>query len=81
MANNMGQVTKGEAIKLIKLIGPNHRAITLLTGHKDKVVISQLKVLGMGKVEMGEMKIKMIKRSTKIDVWVELMGRASAQVK
>ena len=34
--------------------------------HKDKAVISQLKVLGMGKVEMGEVKIKVIKRSTEI---------------
>ena len=31
-----------------------------------KTVISQLKVLGMDKVEMGEMKIEMIKRNTEI---------------
>ena len=31
--------------------------------HKDKVVTSQLKALGMDKVEMGEMKIEMIKRN------------------
>ena len=31
-----------------------------------QAVISQLKVLGMGKVEMGEVKIEMIKRSTEI---------------
>ena len=34
--------------------------------HKDEAVISQLKVLGMGKVEMGEVEIKVIKRSTEI---------------
>ena len=44
----------------------NHRAIILLMGRKDKAVISQLKVLGMSKVEMGELKIEMIKRSTEI---------------
>ena len=33
---------------------------------KDKAVISQLKALGMDKVEMGEMRIEMIKRSTEI---------------
>ena len=53
MANNMGQVVKGEVIKLIKLIEPNHRNIILLVGREDKAVISQLKVLGMSKVEMG----------------------------
>ena len=64
MANNMGQVVKEEVIKLIELIEPKHRAIILLMGHKEKAVISQLKVLGMGKVEMGEVKMEMIKRST-----------------
>ena len=34
--------------------------------HKDRAVISQLKILGMDKVEMGEMRIEMIKRSTEI---------------
>ena len=66
MANNMGQVAKGEVIKLMELIEPNHRAIILLMGCKDKAVISQLEVLGMSKVEMGEVKIEMIKRSTVI---------------
>ena len=64
MANNMGLVVKGEIIKLIELIEPNHKAIILLIGSKDKAVISQLKILGMSKVEMGEVKIEMIKRST-----------------
>ena len=62
----MGQVAKEEVIKLIELIEPKHKAITLLMSHKDKAVISQLKVLGMSKVEMGEVKIEMIKRSTEI---------------
>ena len=42
------------------------QTIILLMSHKDKAVISQLKVLGMGKMEMGEVKIEMIKRSTEI---------------
>ena len=35
-------------------------------GRKDEAVISQLEVLGMSKVEMGEVRIEMIKRSTEI---------------
>ena len=66
MANNMGQVAKREVIELIELIGPKHRAMILLISHKDKAVISQLKVLGMSKVEMGDVKIEMIKRSIEI---------------
>ena len=66
MANNMEQEVKGEIIKLIELIEPNHKAIILLISHKDRAVISQLKVLGMSKVEMGEARIEMIKRSTEI---------------
>ena len=66
MANNMGWVVKGEIIKLIELIEPNHKAIMLLIGRKDKAVMTQLKVLGMSKVEMGEVRIEMIKRSIKI---------------
>ena len=62
----MGQVVKGEVIKLIELIELNHRTIILLMGHKDKAVISQLKVLGMDKVVMGGMEMKMIRRSTEI---------------
>ena len=62
----MGQVAKEEVIKLKELIEPKHKAIMLLMSHKDKAVISQLKVLGMNKVEMGEVKIEMIKRSIEI---------------
>ena len=46
--------------------GTQTQGIILLMNHKDKVVISQLKVLGMDKVEMGEMKIEMVKRNTGI---------------
>ena len=62
----MGQVVNEEVIKLIELIEPKHRAIMLFMSHKDGAVISQLKVLGMDKVEMGGMKIEMIKRSTEM---------------
>ena len=34
--------------------------------HKDRLIISQLEVLGMDKVEMGEMRIVMIERNTGI---------------
>ena len=56
--------------KVTRLIEPMElmepRVVILLMSHKDRVVISQLKVLGMDKVEMGEMKIEMIKRNTEI---------------
>ena len=66
MANSIGQVAREEVIQLIELIEPKHKAIILLMSHKDKAVISQLKVLGMGKMEMGEVRMEMIKRSTEI---------------
>ena len=62
----MGQVVKEKVTRFIKLIELNPRVIILLMSHKDKAVISQLKVQGMDKVEMGEVKIEMIKRSTEI---------------
>ena len=62
----MGQVVKEKVTRLIELIELKPRVIILLMNHKDKAVIFQLKALGMDKVEMGEMKIEMIKRSTKI---------------
>ena len=34
--------------------------------HEDRVIISQLEVLGMDEVEMGEMRIEMIERNTGI---------------
>ena len=62
----MGQVAREEVTQLIELIEPKHKAIILLMSHKDKAVISQLKVLGMGKMERGEVRMEMIKRSTEI---------------
>ena len=52
--------------RLIELMELKPRVVILLISHKDKVVISQLKVLGVDKVEMGEMKMEMIKRSIEI---------------
>ena len=66
MANNIVQEVKEKVTRLIELIELKPRVIILLMSHKDKAVISQLKVLGMDKVEMGEMKIEMIKRSIEI---------------
>ena len=57
---------KGKVTRLIELMELKPRVEILLMSHKDKVVISQLKVLGMDKVEMGKMKIEMIKRNTGI---------------
>ena len=57
----MGQVVKEKVTRLIKLIELKPRVIILLMSHKGKAVTSQLKALGMDKVEMGEMKIEMIK--------------------
>ena len=65
MASNMGPVVKGEVTRLIELIEPNHRAIILLMNHKDKADISQLKILGVDKVVMGGMKMKMIRKKYK----------------
>ena len=59
----MGQVAKEELIKLIKLIELELRVEIPLMSHKDKAVTSQLKALGVDKVEMGEMKIEMIERN------------------
>ena len=62
----MGQVTKGEVAELIELTEPKHRAMILFMGHQDKVVVFQLKTLGMDKMEMGEVRKEMIKRSMQI---------------
>ena len=59
----MGQVVKGKVIRLIKLIELKPRVKILLMSHKDKAATSQLKALGMDKVEMGEMKVGMIERN------------------
>ena len=63
MVDNMGQVVKEKVIRLIEPIELKPRVVILLMSHKDKAVISQLKALEMDKVEMGEMKIEMIKRN------------------
>ena len=62
----MGQVLKGKITRLIELIELKPRVVILLMSHKDKADTFQLKALGMDKVEMGEMRIGMIKRSTEI---------------
>ena len=66
MGDNMGQVVKEKVSRLIELMELKPRVVILLMSHKDKAVISQLKVLGLDKVEMGEMKIEMIKRNIEI---------------
>ena len=66
MADNMVQEVKEKVTRLLELMELKPRVVILLMSHKDKTVISQLKVLGMDKVEMGEMKIEMIKRNTEI---------------
>ena len=62
----MVQEEKERVTRLIELMEPKPRVVILLMNHKDRVVISQLEVLGMDKVEMGEMRIEMIKRNTGI---------------
>ena len=62
----MGQVVKEKVTRLIKLIELKPRVEILLMSDKDKAVTSQLKALGMDKVEIGEMKIEMIKRNIEI---------------
>ena len=66
MGDKMVQEVKEKVTRLIELMELKPRVTILLMSHKGKAVISQLKVLGMDKVEMGEMKIEMIKRNTGI---------------
>ena len=66
MVDNMVQEVKEKVTRLIELMELKTRVVILLMSHKDKAVISQLKVLGMDKEKMGEMKIEMIKRSIEI---------------
>ena len=61
MEGNMVQVVKGKVTRLMELMELKNRVIIPLMGHKGRVVISRLKVLGMDKVGMGEMKIEMIR--------------------
>ena len=66
MGSNMVQEVKEKVTRLMEPMELKPRVVILLMSHKDRVVISQLKVLGMDKVEMGKMKIEMIKRNTGI---------------
>ena len=66
MGGNMVQEVKEKVTRLIELMELKPRVVILRMSHKDKAVISQLKVLGMDKVEIGETKIEMIKRSIEI---------------
>ena len=56
-------MAKEEVIRFIKLIELELRVEIPLMSHKDKAATSQLKALGMDKVEMGEMKVGMIERN------------------
>ena len=66
MGSNMVQEVKERVIRLKELMEPKPRVIILLMNRKDRVIISQLEVLGMDKVEMGETRIEMIERNTGI---------------
>ena len=59
----MVQEAKERVPRLIELMEPKPRVVLLLMNHKDRVIISQLGVLGMVKVEMGVMRTKMIERN------------------
>ena len=61
MGSNMVQEEKEKVTRLKELMEPKPRVVILLMNHKDRVIISQLEVLGMGK-----MRIEMIKRNTGI---------------
>ena len=63
MGSNMVQEEKEKVTRLIELMEPKPRIVILLMNRKDRVIISQLEVLGMEKVEMGEMRIEMIERN------------------
>ena len=60
MESNMVQEEKEKVTRLKELMEPKPKVIILLVNHKDRATISQLEVLGMDKVEMGEMRIEMI---------------------
>ena len=62
----MVQEVKERVTRLMEPMELKPRVVILLMNHKDRAIISQLEVLGIEKVEMGEMKIEMIKRNTGI---------------
>ena len=66
MGSNMVQEAKERVTRLIELMEPKPRVVILLMNHKDRAVISQLEVMGMDKVEMGETRIERIERDTEI---------------
>ena len=63
MGSNMVQEEKEKVSRLIELMEPKIKVVILPMNHKDRAIISQLEVLRMDKVEMGEMRIEMIKRN------------------
>ena len=66
MVNNMGQIVKKEAIRLIKLMGIKPKVMVLLMGCQDDAPTTQPEVLRVDKVEMGEMEMKMIRKGIEI---------------
>ena len=62
----MVQEEKEKVIRLIELMELKPKVVILPMNHKDRTVISQLEVMGIDKVEMGEMRIERIERSTGI---------------
>ena len=66
MEDNMEWVMRERVIRLIGLMELKDKAMIPLIGHQDRVVIPQLRVQGMNRVEMGEMVIKMITRNIRI---------------
>ena len=61
-----GKEEKEKVTRLIELMELKPKVVILLMNHKDRAIISQLEVLGMDKVEMGEMRIEVIERNTGI---------------
>ena len=55
---------RNQVTRLMELMEPKPKVVILLMHCKGRAIISQLEVLGMDKVEMGEMRIEMIERNT-----------------
>ena len=66
MGSNMVQEVKERVTRLIELMEPKPGVVILLMNHKNRAIISQLEVLGMDKVEMGETRMEMMERNTGI---------------
>ena len=69
----MGQIVKEEVIRLKKLMGIKPKVMGLLMGRQDDAPTTQLEVLRVDKVEMGEMEIKMTRRGIEIQKLVRKM--------